>query len=110
MDLSKIGLELYNLLQDKDGMLSRYILAYDYNMDNEPLIRDIAARIGIYIEDDEYSPVAFYEKMKSYLLWSKINDPESNLTDQVINMTRSAYENYGGGQYENRLMELMASC
>ena len=110
MDLSKIGLELYNLLENKNGMLARYIVAYDHNMDNENLIRDIGSRIGIYIEDDEYSPVAFYEKLKSYLLWSRINDPSNTLTDQVINMTRSAYENYGGGQYENRLMELMTSC
>jgi len=98
-DLSPIGNELYKLLKGDNHPLERYILAIDSNFDDDSLLRVIAERIGIYIDDSEDASVTLFIKLKNYLQ----NENDIERTRKIINIS---YEDYGDPEnYLNRLLK-----
>ena len=95
--LSLLGQELYDLL-DKDcnaeirenHVLKNYIFIIDENWDNDSLLLSIATRIGIYIPEYEYAPVALFLILKEFLTIE--TDPEK--TRRIVEMNPTQYKNY----------------
>ena len=107
-DISEVGQSLLDLLYDDiegfvEGLghpLEPYIIAYDYNLDDDAAIRSIGERIGIDISFEAPAHDIFYEKLANHIInhepygYQRIKRANSLPTKSLIDLTEKQYKDH----------------